>query len=101
MHRKQVDPAGDPADLAAVLPVIRAAHAGFVPGEPAPCGQRVRQWTGEQDQRTAVSFAVFADSAATEAVGVTMGGHAAHTRTCTGPGPSSPRTRTVPGSPRR
>lgn len=77
MHIKQIDPAGDAGDLAAVLPVIRAAHAGFVPGEPVPCGQRVRQWTGEQDRRVSVSFAAFADPAATEAVGVTMGGHSA------------------------
>jgi GNAT superfamily N-acetyltransferase len=83
MHIKQVDPAGDAGDLAAVLPVIQAAHAGFVPGEPVPCGQRVRQWTGKQDGRTSVSFAAFAGSGATatteatEVVGVTMGGHSA------------------------
>jgi GNAT superfamily N-acetyltransferase len=100
MRIKRIDPAGNPADLAAVLPAIRAAHAGFVPGEPAPCGQRVRQWTGPQDQRESVCFAAFASgsdvsgasvseaSRASEAseipersgvgpaVGVTMGGHA-------------------------
>ena len=77
MHIKQVDPAGNPQDLAAVVPVIRAAHLDFNPGEPVPCGQRVRQWTGEQYRRTSVSFAAFADPADVEAIGVTMGGHSA------------------------
>jgi len=75
MHIKQVDPAGNSRDLAAVLPVIQAAHLGFVPGEPVPCGQRVRRWTAEGHQRTSVDFAAFADPADTEAIGVTMGGH--------------------------
>lgn len=81
MHIQQIDPAGNADDLAAVLPVIRAAHAGFVPGEPLPCGQRVRQWTGPQYQRVSVSFAAFADgsedSGAGAALGVTIGGHPA------------------------
>jgi GNAT superfamily N-acetyltransferase len=85
MHIKRVDPAANPRDLAAILPAIRAAHLGFVPGEPAPCGQRVRLWTGEQYQRASVNFAAFADpgdaadrqedAADGEAIGVTMGGH--------------------------
>ena len=78
MHITQVDPADNAEDLAAILPVIQAAHVDFVPGEPVPCGQRVRQWTGEQYQRTSVSFAAFADLADAAAVGVTMGGHSAH-----------------------
>lgn len=78
MYIKQVDPVGNAEDLAAILPVIRAASADFVPGEPPPCGQRVRQWTGPQYQRTCVSFAAFADPAQAEAIGVTMGGHPAH-----------------------
>jgi GNAT superfamily N-acetyltransferase len=82
MHIKRVDPAANPRDLAAVLPAIQAAHLDFVPGEPLLCGQRVRLWTGEQYQRTCVSFAAFADAgdaaaADGEAIGVTMGGHAA------------------------
>ena len=76
MHIERVDPAANPRDLAAILPVIRAAHLDFVPGEPVPCGQRVRLWTGEQYQRTCVNFAAFADSGG-EAIGVTMGGHSA------------------------
>jgi GNAT superfamily N-acetyltransferase len=84
MHIERVDPAADPQDLAAILPAIQAAHLDFVPGEPVPCAQRVRLWTGEQYQRTGVSFAAFADPgdaavagvAEGEAIGVTMGGHA-------------------------
>jgi GNAT superfamily N-acetyltransferase len=75
MHIRRVDPAGNAADLAAVLPVIREAHADFVPGEPLPCGQRVRFWTGEAYQTAKVSFAAFEDASAAEAVGVTMAGH--------------------------
>jgi GNAT superfamily N-acetyltransferase len=85
MHIERVDPAAKARDLAAILPAIRAAHLDFVPGEPVPCGQRVRFWTGEQYQRTSVSFAAFADPgdaavvgvADGEAIGVTMGGHPA------------------------
>jgi GNAT superfamily N-acetyltransferase len=78
MHIRQIDPAANAPDLAAILPVIQDAHAEFVPAEPAPCGQRVRQWTGDQPQRTSVNFAAFTDPAATEAIGVTLGGHSAH-----------------------
>ncbi|HEX4788883.1 MAG TPA: hypothetical protein VH372_10510, partial [Actinospica sp.] len=75
MHIRRVDPAGDTADLAAVLPVIRAAHAGFVPGEPLPSGQRVRLLAGESYQTTMINFAAFADAAG--ATGVADAAHAA------------------------
>lgn len=61
MYFKEIDPAGDPRDLAAVLPVIRAAAVGFVPGEVPPCGQQVRQWAGRQFRTTKVSIAAFAE----------------------------------------
>lgn len=74
MHIRHVDPAGDAADMAAVLPVVQAAHAAFVPGEPVPGEQRVRVWTGPSYQSTQVTLAVFPDAAATEAIGVMMAG---------------------------
>ena len=74
MYIRRVDPAGNAADLAAVLPVIRVAHADFVPGEPLPSGRQVRYWTGQAYQTAKVNFAAF-DGDPAEAVGVTMGGH--------------------------
>jgi len=83
MYFKEIDPAGDPRDLAAVLPVIRAAAAGFVPGEVPPCGQQVRQWAGRQFRTTKVSIAAFAEPgedgpADGAAVGVLIGNHSDH-----------------------
>jgi GNAT superfamily N-acetyltransferase len=75
MHIRRVDPADDAADLAAVLPVIRAAHADLVPGEPPPGAMQVRNWTGLAYRTTKVNFAAFPDASATEAIGVTMGAH--------------------------
>lgn len=76
MYIRSVDPAGDAADLAAVLPAIRAAHAGFVPGEPLPGGHRVSMWSGNVYQNTKVNFAAFADASEADALGVIMGNHA-------------------------
>jgi GNAT superfamily N-acetyltransferase len=93
MYIRRVDPADDAADLAAVLPVIRAAHAEFVPREPLPSGQRMRVLTGKTYQTTTVNFAAFAGDAGAdadagseidadagidagaEAIGVMMGAH--------------------------
>lgn len=75
MHIRRVDPAGEAADLAAVLPVIRAAHADFVPGEPPPGAMQVRNWTSPAYRTAKVNFAAFPDASATEAIGVTMAAH--------------------------
>lgn len=75
MHIRAVDPAHDAADLAAVLPVIRAALADFVPGEPLPGAMQLRNWTGLAYRTAKANFAAFPDASVTEAIGVTMGAH--------------------------
>ena len=66
---KTLNPAQEPADAAALLPVFRAYYAEAMPGFPAPGLARLRHWAAAPPRSTAEVYGVFPDGSSTEAVG--------------------------------
>lgn len=60
---KSLNPAEEPADLAAVLPAFRAFFAAAMPGMPQVGGARLRLWTGQGYRAENLVWGVFEDRA--------------------------------------
>lgn len=74
MQIRQLDPNGNPADLAAALPAFQAWGREFMPGFPDLGQVRLRHSTSEgYEQRTTV-LGAFADETATAAEGLAVCG---------------------------
>lgn len=75
MHIRRLDPAGDPADLAAVLPAYQAACLEAMPGFPAPeTAKLLLIWVGPGYRQRSVVFGAFADEGDAVAQGVAIVG---------------------------
>lgn len=72
MQIRQINPAENPADLAATLPVFQAVFARFSPGFPIPGEARLRFWSSDGYRHTSTGFGAFEDEHADTASGVLL-----------------------------
>ncbi len=72
MHIRRLDPAENPADLAAVLPAYSAWESESVPGFPHGANTRLRYAGTDGYQQSTDVFGVFADEHRAEALGLAL-----------------------------
>jgi hypothetical protein len=72
MQIRQLNPADDPDDLAAALPVFLRWSRDYVPGLSPFGGARLRFWCSDSYRQQTTVLGAFADERATEAQGLAI-----------------------------